>query len=281
MRDSSGWPRPSTHLDPRFGDGAQLQRAAPVRPPASRRRAAAAGARGAGAECSRCRPAARAPAHGRLRASTAAAAAGADAAARHARQAGTAARTTAGRRTTPRRADDGILIRPGRQQVDAPPRRPAAASGAHSAGRRRAWRRHVARRVGPAASRNGALRPSATCSSRLPGGLRQQREHRRRVDLQRAADGLRERAGEGRVGQFVEAVGLERLELARRHLDRRGQRRDVQALRLARLRAAARRRVAPAGAGSAAVSRVVTHRTGPGRRPPPRATGKRLRNCRP
>ena len=38
---------------------------------------------------------------------------------------------------------------------------------------------------------------------------RQRGEHRRGIDLQRPADGLRQRAGEGGVGQLVEAIGLQ------------------------------------------------------------------------
>jgi hypothetical protein len=60
-------------------------------------------------------------------------------------------------------------------------------------------------------------------------GLRQLGENRPGVDLQRPAHGLRERAGEGDVGQLGIAIGLERFELARRDLDRSRQRRDVQA----------------------------------------------------
>ena len=128
----------------------------------------------------------------------------------------------------------------------------------------------------PGRSRNGAFRPLAELLESMAGRRRQQAQHRRRIDLQRAADRLRERAREGRVGQRVEAVGLEHLELLRRHLDRRRERGDVQALLLARLAQqsarpvgapAARRRLAgslievPAGEGAAS-----------------RESGKRLRS---
>ena len=102
-----------------------------------------------------------------------------------------------------------------RQEVDDRPRRPAAAPSRQNTGPQRSRRR----RAGPSApgrSRNGVLRPSPTCSSAVPPARRQQAQHRRRIDLQRAADGLRQRAREGRVGQLVEAVGLEQLELLRR-----------------------------------------------------------------
>ena len=81
---------------------------------------------------------------------------------------------------------------------------------------------------------------------------------------QRPAHALRERAGEGGVGQFVEPVGLEQLELARRDLDGRGERRDMQALRLARL-AQQRTRRGPHRGLRLGVGRI-THRTVLGRR---------------
>jgi hypothetical protein len=66
-------------------------------------------------------------------------------------------------------------------------------------------------------------------------GARQQGQHRCRVDLERAAHGRGQGAGEGGVGQFVEAVGLQRLQLGLRHLEHDGERRDVQAALLARI----------------------------------------------
>ena len=95
-------------------------------------------------------------------------------------------------------------------------------------------------------------------------------QHGAGIDLERAADGLREGAGEGRVGQRVEAVGLEQLELLLRHLDRRRERGDVQALALARLAQQPRPRSARNRADRRA--RGLTHRTRPVRRPRPRAS---------
>ena len=101
---------------------------------------------------------------------------------------------------------------------------------------------------------------------------RQQLEHRLGIDLQHPAHALRQRAHERGVGQLVVAVGLERLELGLRHLDRRRQRRDVQALALAR-GAQHRARAARLGARRLGVS----HRSGPARRPATPATAESAR----
>ena len=52
-------------------------------------------------------------------------------------------------------------------------------------------------------------------------GARQQSQHRRGVDLQRPTHGRGQRAGKGRIGQLIEAVGLQRLQLGLRHLEPR------------------------------------------------------------
>ena len=124
---------------------------------------------------------------------------------------------------------------------------------------RRAVALNEARRGARETARSG---PSPTCSRRCRR-RRQQAQHRGGIDLQRAAHGLREGAREGRVGQRIEAVGLEQFELLLRDLDRRRERRDVQALAARAPRAAGGPRSAPStGRGSAG---GLTHRRLPAR----------------
>ena len=134
----------------------------------------------------------------------------------------------------------------------------------------------------PGRSRNGAFRPSPTCSSRWPaGGGSRRSTGAGSIFSARQTVCASARANVG-VGQRVEAVGLEQLELLRRHLDRRRRARRCAGPGARAPRAA----VAPAlGAapgrrcrrrGSSLIERARV------RTPPPRATrGKRLRSCAP
>ena len=276
------------HLDPR-----RRRRSAAAACPTASRRAGAGGRRARGRRrprrsARRRRPVAPAPATaaggsagGRLRSAVEAAGAAPLAARRRRRGVAAACRLDVAAAAVG--ADAGRTLpgadQAGRQQVDRDrrdqqqrrrPRQPGCASAATSSlGSQRA-RPLAERRVQALAD---VLEPVA-------GGGGSSAQHRRRIDLQRPADGLRQRAREGGVGQLVEAVGLEQLELARRDLDRRGQRGDVQALRLARLaQQRARRSSALAGAAAPALSLIERALA---RTPRPRATrGKRLRSCAP
>jgi hypothetical protein len=98
-----------------------------------------------------------------------------------------------------------------------------------------AQRREAGRALGAArAFTIGGVQPAGHIGKRLVADARQLRQHRCGVDLQRAAHRQCQRPHESGVGQIVVAIGLERLELALRNLDRRGQRGDVHALALAR-----------------------------------------------
>ncbi|MPM38299.1 hypothetical protein SDC9_84928 [bioreactor metagenome] len=64
---------------------------------------------------------------------------------------------------------------------------------------------------------------------RLRRARGQQRQHLGRIHLQRAAHAGSQRAHEHVVGKLVIAPGLQRLDLADRHLQRHGQRGDMDA----------------------------------------------------
>ena len=116
--------------------------------------------------------------------------------------------------------------RPGSAASAAMRQHPAAAASSTSAGRdqqqpprprtRPVPTARLARLArDPARRGTGAFKPRLDLLEQPPcAALRQQVQHRLGIDLQRPADGLRQRAREGGVGQLVVAVGFERLELA-------------------------------------------------------------------
>ena len=191
---------------------------------------AAAVGRRAGRGGRRLRQAPSAPSRPRptRRGAGAAASGGADAARRTAAGALGATAGDGGRGPTAGLRRCGSRERAGGQRSRPAPASTSTSSGAQTAGEPST--RPVAARLVPGRSRNGALRPSPTCSSRWPGGGGSSASTGAASIFsvrQTVCASARVKVASGSSSKRSASSSLE---LARRDLDRRGQRRDVQAL---------------------------------------------------